>query len=65
MCEFTVFVEQNGNRERVAKNVIKAKEKDGKVTLMDASGNNSKVEGATIIVVDTLMQELVLKKLSG
>lgn len=62
MCEFTVFLENNGNREKIAKNVVKAKLKEGVVTLMDVGGNLTKVEKASIQTVDVLMQELILKK---
>ncbi|OPY28222.1 MAG: putative RNA-binding protein [Methanocella sp. PtaU1.Bin125] len=61
MCEFNVYVENNGQREKIAKGVIKAKLKDGVVTLMDSAGKLTKVENASIMTVDTLMQELVLK----
>ncbi|AFD00579.1 putative RNA-binding protein [Methanocella conradii HZ254] len=62
MCEFTVFLENDGSREKIAKNVVKAKLKEGVVTLMDVGGNLTKVEKASILTVDTLMQELILKK---
>ena len=61
MCEFTVYLEGNGNREKITKNVIKAKLKDGVVTLLDSAGKVTKVEHASILTVDTLMQELILK----
>lgn len=62
MCEFTVFLEENGEKKNVAENVVKARRRDGKVVLTNASGSLTKVDGATIEVVDTLMQELVLKR---
>lgn len=65
MCEFDVYLEENGSKERVvvARKIIKAKKKkDGKTVLMDASGNVTPVEHVSIVVVDTLMQELVLRK---
>jgi len=62
MCEFTVFLEENSVKKKIADNVVKAKRKEGKVVLTNASGFFTKVDGATIDVVDTLMQELVLKK---
>jgi len=62
MCEFTVFLEENGEKKKIADNVVKAKRREGKVVLTNASGTISKVDGVTIEVVDTLMQELVLKK---
>ena len=65
MCEFIVYLEENGSKERkvVARKIIKAKKKrDGKTVLMDASGNVTPVEHVSIEVVDTLMQELILRK---
>ena len=65
MCEFVVYLEENGSKERevVARKIIKAKKKkDGKTVLMDASGTVTPVEHVSIVVVDTLMQELVLRK---
>ena len=65
MCEFVVYLEENGSKERevVARKIIKAKKKkDGKTVLMDASGTVTPVEHVSIEVVDTLMQELILRK---
>jgi hypothetical protein len=61
MCEFTVYLEKDGKKEKITKNVVKAKLKDGVVTLMDSAGQLTKVEKAGIVTVDTLMQELILK----
>jgi len=62
MCEFTVYLEENGEKKKIADNVVKARRREGKVILTNASGTISKVEGATIEIVDTLMQELILKR---
>ena len=65
MCEFVVYLEEDGSKERevVARKIIKAKRKrDGKTVLMDASGNVTSVEHVSIEVVDTLMQELILRR---
>lgn len=62
MCDFIVYLEDNGERKAVAKDILKARKKDGNVILMDAMGNITKVEDANIEVVDTLMQEMILKK---
>ena len=64
MCEFVVYLEENGSKERkmVARDIIKAKKRDGKTVLMDASGTVTPVEHASIEVVDTLMQELILRR---
>lgn len=62
MCDFTVYLEDNGDKKVVAKDILKARKKDGTVILMDAMGNITKIEAANIEVVDTLMQEMILKK---
>jgi|AGTN01.2.fsa_nt_gi Predicted RNA-binding protein. len=62
MCKFNVHLEKNGNGEKIGKGVITAKLKDGVITMMDATGKLTKVENASITTVDTLMQELILKK---
>ena len=65
MCEFVVYLEEDGSKERevLARKIIKAKKKkDGKTVLMDASGTVTPVEHVSIEVVDTLMQELILRK---
>jgi predicted RNA-binding protein len=53
MCDFTVYLEDNGERKAVAKDILKARKKDGTVILMDVMGNITKVEAANIEVVDT------------
>lgn len=67
MCEFVVYLVKKGSKEKevVARNIIKAKKKNGKIILMDASGNVTPVEHVSIEVVDTLMQELILKGEEG
>jgi predicted RNA-binding protein len=60
MCEFTVILESSKGRRVVAKNVIKAKTKEGKVVLLDSTGGVTKIEGVAILTVDTLMTELIL-----
>jgi hypothetical protein len=65
MCEFVVYLVGDGGKERevVARKIIKAKKReDEKTVLMDASGNVTPVEHVSIEVVDTLMQELILRK---
>ena len=65
MCEFTVYVEDAGKKTMVTKGIVKAKVKNGILSLMDAAGNVTKVEGVSIATVDTLMQEMLLIKISG
>jgi hypothetical protein len=60
VCEFTVLLDDGKEKKQVAKNVVKAKIKDGKAVLMDTVGGVTKVENATITVVDTMMVEMVL-----
>jgi len=62
MCDFTVYLEDNGERKVVARDILKARKKDGSLILMDAMGNITKVEAATVDVVDTLMQEMILRR---
>jgi len=62
MCEFTVILEENNMKKEICGNVVKARRKGGEGGLVDASGSRTHVDGATIEVVDTLMQQLVLKK---
>jgi len=62
MCEFKVFLESDGKRDLIAKNVATAKLKNGAVTLMDAAGRLTRVENARMVTIDMLTQELVLQK---
>lgn len=61
MCEFTAILESGQERTVLARNIVKAKTKDGRITLMDSLGRITRVEGKVIVVVDTLMQELILR----
>jgi formylmethanofuran dehydrogenase subunit E len=61
MCEFTAILETGQERKELARNIVKAKTKDGRIALMDSLGRITKIEGAVIVVVDTLMQELILR----
>jgi len=66
MCEFTVYLLENGSKERqmVTKNILAAKRKEGRVLLMDAFGDITPVDNATIEEVNTLSQEMILKKMA-
>jgi hypothetical protein len=46
----------------VAKNIVAARRKEGKVLLMDAFGSITPVEGASIEEANTFTQEMLLKK---
>lgn len=67
MCEFTVYLLDDGSAERrmVTKNILAAKRKDGRVLLMDAFGDITPVDSATIEEVNTLSQEMILKKVGN
>jgi predicted RNA-binding protein len=62
MCDFTVYLEENGERTVVATDIIKARKKDGTVFLMDIMGDTTRIEAVTIEVADAFAQEMVLKK---
>jgi hypothetical protein len=65
MCEFTVYLLEDSSAERrmVTKNILAAKRKEGRVLLMDAFGDITPVDNATIEEVNTLSQEMILKKI--
>ncbi len=62
MCDFTVYLEESGERTVVATDIIKARKKDGNVFLMDVMGDTIRIEAVTIEVADTFAQEMVLKR---
>ncbi|AFV23520.1 hypothetical protein Mpsy_1312 [Methanolobus psychrophilus R15] len=62
MCDFTVYLEENGERTVVATDIIKARKKDGNVFLMDIMGDTTRIEAVTIEVADAFAQEMVLKR---
>lgn len=63
MCEFSVYLAANGaEKQLVAKNIVAAKRKDGNVLLMDAFGSVTPVECASIEMVNTFSQEMLLEK---
>jgi predicted RNA-binding protein len=63
MCEFSVYLVANGaEKQLVAKNIVAARRKDGNVQLMDAFGSVTPVEGASIELVNTFSQEMLLEK---
>ena len=65
MCEFTVYLlgDSSAERRMVTKNILAAKRKEGRVLLMDAFGDITPVDNATIEEVNTLSQEMILKKI--
>ena len=63
MCEFSVYLMADGaEKQLVAKNIVAARRKEGKVLLMDAFGSITPVEGASIEEANTFTQEMLLKK---
>lgn len=66
MCEFTVYLlgDEGSDRQVMAKGILVARRKEGKVLLMDAFGSITPVENATIEEANTLSQELILKRMS-
>ncbi|MFZ3113608.1 CooT family nickel-binding protein [Methanothrix sp.] len=65
MCEFTVYLlgDNPKDRQMMAKGILVARRKEGKVLLMDAFGSITPVENATIEEANTLSQEMILKKM--
>ncbi len=61
MCQFTVYVDGHDDENVVAESVIKAVVKPEYVSLLDSSGNVTKVPNARITKVDTIMTELWLE----
>jgi len=63
MCEFTVYMEENGpaSRREVARNIVAARRREGKILLMDAFGSTTPVENAIIDEANTFTQEMILK----
>lgn len=63
MCEFSVYLVADGaEKQLVAKNIVAARRKEGKVLLMDAFGSITPMEGASIEEANTFTQEMLLKK---
>lgn len=58
MCEFTVLLDGGKVAERVIKAMVR---EDGTVVMSDVAGNVTRVPGARIRKVDTIMTELVLE----
>ena len=61
MCEFTVYLNGREDSDIVATNVIKSKIKDGHIALMDSAGKTYRIEGASIVTVDSVMAEMHLR----
>ncbi|OPX77528.1 MAG: putative RNA-binding protein [Methanosaeta sp. PtaB.Bin039] len=63
MCEFTVYLVEEGQEKKVvAKNIVIARRRDGKMLLIDVMGAVTPVENVNIEETNTLSQEMVLKR---
>ena len=64
MCEFKVYLtgDSPDEKELVAKEIIIAKIRDGRVVLLKMIGDPVYVESAFIREVNTMSQELILQK---
>lgn len=61
MCEFNVYLDGNEESNIVARRIIKAKIKDDHITMIDASGKSFVVKNVSILTVDTIMTEIILR----
>jgi predicted RNA-binding protein len=63
MCEFTVYMEERDSsvRRELARNIVVARRRDGKILLMDIFGSTIPIENAIICEADTLTQVMILK----
>jgi hypothetical protein len=62
MCEFAVFINENGTSKRIARSIVRVDMMDGCSTLLDSGGKVIKVDGAYMVMVDTRDNEIRLKK---
>lgn len=63
MCEYKVYLIENGNeRTEVAKEIVIARKRDGKMLLIDVMGTVTSVENVNIEEANTLSQEMLLKR---
>jgi hypothetical protein len=56
-------MQENGSdtRRELARNIVAARRRDGKILLMDAFGSTTSIENATIEEANTFTQEMILK----
>jgi len=62
MCEFKVYVLENGEMKKIAEEIIKAKLKNGYIELNDILGLSKKVENVLIEEINVNNESLLLKK---
>ena len=63
MCEFKVYMEENGKeRMEVAKNIIMVRKKEGNIILVNDLGIVTLVNNANIEEANTFTQEMILRR---
>ena len=63
MCEFKVYIEENGKeRMEVARNIIMIKKKEGVILLVNDMGEVTMVNNANIEEANTFTQEMILRR---
>ncbi|MFB3766075.1 MAG: CooT family nickel-binding protein [Methanotrichaceae archaeon] len=63
MCEFKVYIEENGKeRMEVARNIIMVKKKEGIILLVNDVGEVTMVNNANIEEANTFTQEMILRR---
>jgi predicted RNA-binding protein len=62
MCEFKVYILENGEMKKIAEEIIKAKLENGYIELNDILGSSKKVENALIEEINVSKESLTLKK---
>ena len=63
MCEYKVYLMENGKeRTEVARDIVIARKRNGKMLLIDVMGTVTPVENVNIEEANTLTQEMLLKR---
>ena len=60
MCESTVFLLRDDERERVMGDVVRMEAEDGGVRIWDIMGQEMLLEGARLAYADLMSHEIVL-----
>ncbi|MDI6896276.1 hypothetical protein [Methanocella conradii] len=61
MCELAVFINENGTSRRVARCIVRAEAGEGCTSLLGSNGKVIKIEGAIIVRLDVIENELMLE----
>ncbi|WP_174590312.1 hypothetical protein [Methanocella conradii] len=64
MCELAVFINENGTTRRVARSIVRAEAGGGCTSLLGSGGTVIKIEGAIIVRLDVIENELILVMLN-